>query len=167
MPGGLQTFLSEGRASYYTAVRVRGPNILICNVVVSGYVAFNQINKFFVNSFFFIIDKMSLRPDEMASRAVVGLRRPLLKLRATSREPIKAKDYQFDTNFRNKNFSQYIFTYVVINKINDIHLCEETDHVNATSFQNRPAGHPRGPWGPPLGVPWSRSPVLAAATATE
>jgi len=47
---GLQNFLSEGHISYYTTVR--GPDILR-NVIVSGYVAFYQINKCFVNKLFF------------------------------------------------------------------------------------------------------------------
>ena len=46
---GLQTFLSEDHTSYYTTVR--GPDTLL-NVIVSGYVAFYQINKSFVNIFF-------------------------------------------------------------------------------------------------------------------
>jgi len=33
-------------------------------VIVSGYVTFFQINKFSVNIFIFIIDKVSLRPNE-------------------------------------------------------------------------------------------------------
>jgi len=44
---GLQTFLSKGHISYYTTVR--GPEILR-NVIVSGYLTFRQINKFFVNT---------------------------------------------------------------------------------------------------------------------
>jgi len=44
------------------------------NVSVLGYVAFYQINKFFANVFFFVSHKPSLRPDEMASRAGLGLR---------------------------------------------------------------------------------------------
>jgi len=44
--------------SYYTTVR--GPDILR-NVIVSGYVTFYQISKFFVNIYFFIIDKMYSR----------------------------------------------------------------------------------------------------------
>jgi len=43
----LQTFLPEGRIRYFTTVR--GPHILR-NVIVSGYVAFYQTNKFFVNT---------------------------------------------------------------------------------------------------------------------
>jgi len=40
---------------------VRGPDFLR-NVIVSGKVAFHQINKFLVNDYyFFIIDKMALR----------------------------------------------------------------------------------------------------------
>jgi len=42
---GLQTFLSEGRISFY--ITVQGSNILR-NKVVSGYATFYQINKFFV-----------------------------------------------------------------------------------------------------------------------
>jgi len=38
---GVQTFLSEGHINYYTTVR--GPEILR-HVIVSGYVAFCQIN---------------------------------------------------------------------------------------------------------------------------
>jgi len=39
---GIQTFLSEGRVSFYATVR--GPDILR-NVIVLGYVTFYQINK--------------------------------------------------------------------------------------------------------------------------
>ena len=41
-----QTFLSGDHIRYYTTVR--GQHILR-NVIVSGYIAFHQINKFFVN----------------------------------------------------------------------------------------------------------------------
>jgi len=47
---GLQTSLSQ---SHYTTVR--GPDILR-NRIVSGYVTFYEINKFFVNALFFIIN---------------------------------------------------------------------------------------------------------------
>jgi len=47
---GLQTFLCDGHISCYT--KVQGSNIL-CNVIVSGYVAFHQVNKLFVNILFF------------------------------------------------------------------------------------------------------------------
>ena len=43
-------FLQDGHTSYYT--KVQGPDILR-NVTVSGYVTFWQINKFFVNMFFY------------------------------------------------------------------------------------------------------------------
>jgi len=43
---GLQTFSSEGHISYYTTVR---ESDVLRNVIVSGYVAFYQIEKFFVN----------------------------------------------------------------------------------------------------------------------
>jgi len=46
-PRGLQTFLSE---SHYTTVR--GPDILR-NRIVSGYITFYEINKFFANTLFF------------------------------------------------------------------------------------------------------------------
>jgi len=46
---GFQTFLAESHMSYYTIVR--GPDILR-NVIVSGYVTFYQISKFFVNILF-------------------------------------------------------------------------------------------------------------------
>ena len=65
---GPQKCLSEGHMNYDTTIR--GPNILR-NVIISGYVIFYQINKCFVNLYFFVIDKMSLRPVEMASQAVV------------------------------------------------------------------------------------------------
>ena len=58
---GLQVFLSEGHISCYTTVR--GPDIL-CNVIVSGYVAFCQINMFSENILGSIIGKMSLHLDE-------------------------------------------------------------------------------------------------------
>jgi len=64
----LQTFLSKSYICNYTTVRE--PDILR-NVIVSGYVTFYRINKCFLNVLFFINDKMSLRSDEMASRAVV------------------------------------------------------------------------------------------------
>jgi len=54
-----------------------------------------------------------------------------LKLKATSWAPIDTKGYQFDTRFQNKNVAQFIFNYGIINKINDIHLCADIDHVNA------------------------------------
>jgi len=57
----LQTFLSEGHVSYYTAVGL--PDIL-CNVIVSGYVTFDQIDKHFRNELF-----LKLLLDEMASPA--------------------------------------------------------------------------------------------------
>ena len=47
---GLQSFSSEGHMSLYTTVW--GPDILR-NVIVSGYVAFYQINKLSVNILFF------------------------------------------------------------------------------------------------------------------
>jgi len=50
----LQTFLSVGHIYYYT--NVRGPNI-IRNVIVSGYVTFDQISKFFVNIIFSLLAK--------------------------------------------------------------------------------------------------------------
>jgi len=53
---GLQTSLSEGHISYYTTVR--GPDVL-CNVIVSKYATFYQINKCFVNILYFAIEKMS------------------------------------------------------------------------------------------------------------
>jgi len=53
---GPQTFQSEGHISHYTTVRL--PDISH-NVIVSGLVTFYQINKFFVNRLFFIVDKMS------------------------------------------------------------------------------------------------------------
>jgi len=43
---GLQTFLSDGHINYYTTFG--GPGILR-NVIVSGYVTFCQIKRFFVN----------------------------------------------------------------------------------------------------------------------
>ena len=43
---GSPTFLSEGHINYYT--KVRGPKILRVGIV-SGYVTFYQIKKFFVN----------------------------------------------------------------------------------------------------------------------
>jgi len=43
---GLQTSLSEGHITYYTAVR--GPDVLR-NVIVSRYITFYQINKCFAN----------------------------------------------------------------------------------------------------------------------
>jgi len=48
--GGLQTFLSEGHISNY--ITVRWPDILR-NVIDSECLRFCQINKFFVNTFFF------------------------------------------------------------------------------------------------------------------
>jgi len=63
---GLQTFLSEGHISYFTTIR--GPDILR-NVAFSGFVTFCAINKFFWMYSFFIIEKMSLRLDEMVSQA--------------------------------------------------------------------------------------------------
>jgi len=42
-------------------------------VIVSGYVPFYQINKFFINILFYHPDKMFSRPDGMASRAEFGL----------------------------------------------------------------------------------------------
>jgi len=54
---GLQTFLYEGHISKYTTVR--GPGILQ-NEIVLKYVAFYQINKIFVNIYFFIFDTMFL-----------------------------------------------------------------------------------------------------------
>jgi len=42
-----------------------------------------------------------------------------------------------------KYFAQYTVNDVIINKINHIHLCKDTDHVH--SIINRPAGDPRGP----------------------
>jgi len=59
----LQTFLSKGHTA------VRGTHILR-NVIVSGYVTFYQINKFFLKVFFFIIDKMASR-DGFVPLAVV------------------------------------------------------------------------------------------------
>jgi len=47
---GLQTFLSEDHIRYYMIVR--GSDFLR-NVIVSGKVAFHQINKFFVNVLFY------------------------------------------------------------------------------------------------------------------
>jgi len=47
---GLQTFLSEAHISCYTTFR--GPDILH-DVIFSKYVAFYEINKFFVNPIFF------------------------------------------------------------------------------------------------------------------
>ena len=47
---GLQTFLSDGHISYYTIARRPG---ILRNVIVSGYVTFCQIKKFFVNILFF------------------------------------------------------------------------------------------------------------------
>jgi len=61
---GPRNFLSEGLISCYTTVRRLD---ILHDVIVLGYVKFYQINKFFVN----IIIKMSFRPDEMTSRAVV------------------------------------------------------------------------------------------------
>jgi len=52
---------------------VQGPDILR-NVIVSGYVAFYQICKFFVNMLFFKYCQMSLRLVEIASRAGFGRR---------------------------------------------------------------------------------------------
>jgi len=66
---GLRTFLSEGHISSYTTVR--GPDIFR-NVIVSGYVTFYQVKKFFreyIN--FSLLTKWLCGPDEMASRAVV------------------------------------------------------------------------------------------------
>jgi len=67
---GLQTFLAEGHISCYTIVR--GPDILR-NVIVSGYATSYQI-KNISQIYFFIIDKLSSRPDEMASRTGFGPR---------------------------------------------------------------------------------------------
>jgi len=47
---GLQTFSSKGYISHYTTVR--GPDILQ-KVIVSRYLKFHQIKKFFVNILFF------------------------------------------------------------------------------------------------------------------
>jgi len=45
--------------SYYTTVREQD---ILRNVIVSGYIAFNQINKFFVNIVnIFICDKIFLQ----------------------------------------------------------------------------------------------------------
>jgi len=64
---GSPIFLSEGRISYYTTF---GRPDILRNVIVSGYVAFYQINKFFVNiCFHYGIDKMFLQPNEIASQA--------------------------------------------------------------------------------------------------
>jgi len=41
---GSPNFLTEGHISYYTTVR--GPDIF-CNVMISGYVTFYQINKIY------------------------------------------------------------------------------------------------------------------------
>ena len=75
---GLQIFLS---VSHYTTVR--GPEILR-NWIVSGYVTFYEINKFFLNTlffyyyikihYFFIINKMSSWAGEMSWRAGFGPR---------------------------------------------------------------------------------------------
>lgn len=53
-----------------------------------------------------------------------------LKLRATFWVSINVKGYQLDIHFWNKNFAELVFNYVIINKINDINLCENTDDVN-------------------------------------
>jgi len=55
---------------------VQGPDIFH-NAIFSGHVAIHHINNCFVNKLFFISDKISLRPDKMASLAVVW--RPLAK----------------------------------------------------------------------------------------
>ena len=53
-----------------------------------------------------------------------------LKTRATSWELINAKGYQFGTHFWNNQFAQNTFKYtLVLIIINDIHICEDTDHV--------------------------------------
>jgi len=44
------------------------------NVIVAGYVTFYEINTFFINLLFFIVDKMYLRPEEMVSSAGIGPR---------------------------------------------------------------------------------------------
>jgi len=46
--------MPDGQINYYTTVR--GPDILL-NVIVSGYVAFYQINKCFANALFSLLAK--------------------------------------------------------------------------------------------------------------
>jgi len=66
----LETFLSGDHISYCTIVRGQG---ILRNVAVSGYIAFHQISKFFVNKVnFFLVTKCFLRSDETASRAGFG-----------------------------------------------------------------------------------------------
>jgi len=61
----LQIFLQECHISCNTTVRRPG---ILRNVIVSGYVTYYQINKFLVyrSTIFFLVDKMSFQPDEMA-----------------------------------------------------------------------------------------------------
>ena len=49
-------------------------------------------------------------------------------MRATHAVPFNPKGYQFDAHLWNKEVDQFIFNYVVIN---DIHLREDTDDINA------------------------------------
>jgi len=60
---GHQTFLSEGHITYYRTCR--RPNVLR-NVVVSGFVAFYQINKFSENILFFLSLTKWLRGAHLA-----------------------------------------------------------------------------------------------------
>jgi len=59
----------------YYKIFWRAGNFALCNCfAVSGYVAFCQINKFLQIYYFYIIVKMSLQQDEMASRVGFGPR---------------------------------------------------------------------------------------------
>jgi len=88
---GLQTFLSGDHIRYYTTVR--GQDILR-NVIVSGYIAFHQINKFFVNIVCFsLVTKCFRGSDETTSRAGFGswrvVRRPWFRALKCSVKSLK------------------------------------------------------------------------------
>ena len=51
-------------------------------------------------------------------------RRPFWNREQLRGYPIDAKSYQFDVHFWNKKVAQFLFDYVIINKVNDIHLCQ-------------------------------------------
>ena len=67
----LQTFLSEGHISYYTTVRGRTSYVMwLFLIMLHSTKSTNCLQIYY----FFIFDKMSLRPDEMASWARFGPR---------------------------------------------------------------------------------------------
>jgi len=41
---------------------------------------------------------------------------------------IHAKDYRFHTHLSEEKFAKFVFNYVIIIKIQDIHQCEDNDH---------------------------------------